>query len=136
MRHAVLAAGVFTRAATIVLGVAAAGEGGTGSASAARLLLGVSGNAPRFKSQTGQESQVVQAFVGWGQGDTYGSKFAALFATLGPIPMIHLGTRGRNGREAVTPAGIAAGQGDAYLMALNAAIAAWGKGIYIGRWPR
>ena len=35
-----------------------------------------------------------QAFLGWGQGQTYGAPFAALFPMLGPIPMLHLGTGG------------------------------------------
>ena len=33
--------------------------------------------------------------------------------------------------EAITPGGIAAGQGDRYLTALNRAIAVWNKGIYV-----
>ena len=45
--------------------------------------------------------------------------------------MIHLGTEGQNSPEAITPGGIAAGQGDGYLIALNRAIAVWNKGIYV-----
>jgi len=46
--------------------------------------------------------------------------------------MIHIGTdRGRARTEAITPAGIAAGRGDAYLVALNQAIAAYGGQVYI-----
>jgi hypothetical protein len=45
--------------------------------------------------------------------------------------MIHLGTKGLNGREAITPVGIASGLGDGYLTALNHGIATWGKAIYI-----
>jgi PKD repeat protein len=45
--------------------------------------------------------------------------------------MIHLGTEGQSAPEAITPGGIAAGQGDAYLLALNRAIAVWNKGIYV-----
>ena len=84
-------------------------------------LLGISGQADRFERQTGQDSQVRQIFLGWGQGSTWGSPFAELFvAGLKPIPMIHIGTdRGRAPTEAITPAGIAAGLGDAYLVALN-----------------
>ena len=109
------------------VGVAHAGGNAAGSGP----LLGITGNLARFQGQTGQASTVDQAFLGWEQGRSYGSSFAVLFQTHAPIPMIHLGTKGRNGREAITPGGIASGQGDAYLVALNEAIAVWGKGIYI-----
>ena len=94
-------------------------------------LLGVNGNVARFRSQTGQASSVNHAFLHWEQGLSWGSPFAALFPALGPIPMIHLGTEGQNSPEAITPGGIAAGQGDNYLLALNRAIAVWNKGIYV-----
>ena len=73
-----------------------------------------------------------QIFLGWGQGSSWGSPFAELFAGLKPIPMIHIGTdRGRAPTEAITPAGIAAGLGDAYLVALNQAVAAYGGRVYV-----
>jgi hypothetical protein len=98
----------------------------------AQLLLGVTGNPARFRAETGQTSKVVMAFLGWGQGMSYGAPFQALLPTLGPVPMLHLGTLGRgNKAEAITPGSIAAGRGDAYLLALNQAIAAWGKAIYV-----
>jgi PKD repeat protein len=112
---------------SVTFGVAHAG----GDAAGSGRLLGITGNLARFQGQTGQASTVDQAFLGWEQGRSYGSSFAVLFQTHAPIPMIHLGTKGRNGREAITPGGIASGQGDAYLVALNEAIAVWGKGIYI-----
>ena len=111
--------------ASVTFGVASA-EG-----TASGPLLGITGNVARFESQTGQKSTVDQAFLGWEQGLAWGSKFSVLFQTLAPIPMIHLGTKGQNKREAITPGGIAAGQGDGYLVALNQAISTWGKGIYI-----
>ena len=96
-------------------------------------LLGITGNIARFKGQTGQDSSVDQAFLGWGQGQTYGAPFAALFDLLGPIPMLHLGTGGgvANRKETITPQQIAEGKGDSYLVALNHAIASWGKAIYV-----
>ena len=95
-------------------------------------LLGVAGQADRFEAQTGQDSQVRHIFLGWGQGSTWGSPLGELFAGLKPIPMIHLGTdRGRTRTEAITPAGIASGRGDAYLVALNQAIAAYGGQVYV-----
>ncbi len=121
-----------TLVASLTFGVARAGDKNVrlGSATAGP-LLGITGNIARFQSQTGQASSVHHAFLGWEQGLSYGSPFAALFATLAPIPMIHLGTEGRNTPEAITPGGIAAGKGDGYLIALNRAIAVWSKGIYV-----
>src|SRR5262249_45309389 len=74
-----------------------------------------------------------QAFLAWGQGQSFGEPFANLFSTLTPIPMIHLGTSMKPPGlcEAITPAGISTGGGDAYLRALNAAISEWGRAIYI-----
>ena len=119
-------------AASLTFGVARAGDKDVRlGAATARPLLGITGNIARFQTQTGQASSVHHAFLGWEQGLSYGSTFAALFPTLGPIPMIHLGTEGRSAPEAITPGGIAAGQGDGYLIALNRAIAIWNKGIYV-----
>jgi hypothetical protein len=99
-------------------------------AAAAKPLLGVKGDAERFQSLTGQSSTVGHEIVGWGQGAGWGSPFHALFAMLGPIPMLGLST-GRGSGEAITPAQLAAGKGDDYLVALNAAIASFGQPIYI-----
>ncbi len=62
------------------------------SSAQAKPLLGIRGDLPRFTTLTGQKSTVHQAFLGWGQGLSYGSSFTTLLGTLGPIPMIHLGT--------------------------------------------
>jgi hypothetical protein len=96
-------------------------------------LLGINGNLPRFAALTGQRSQVHQAFLAWGQGQSFGSPFLSLFATLTPIPMIHLGTARQPPAtsEALSPAQIGAGAGDPYLIGLNRAIAEWGKPIYV-----
>lgn len=96
-------------------------------------ILGVSGNTGRFHSQVSQTSLVDQAFLAWGQGQTWGAPFQVLFKSLGPIPMIHLGTnaKGSKTKQAVTPAQIADGKGDSYLSALNAAISQWGQAIYV-----
>ena len=103
------------------------------SPAAAKPVLGITGDLPRFQTLTAQDSTVHQAFLGWGQGLTYGSPFVTLFGTLTPIPMIHLGTGAHppSKAEAITPAQIAAGTGDSYLFGLNQAIAQWGKGIYV-----
>src|SRR5207248_9960544 len=94
-------------------------------------LPGITGNVARFNGHTGQVSNVHHAFLGWDQGHSYGSSFSILFRNLAPVPMIHLDTKGRGKSEAISPGGIASGQGDGYLIALNEAIAVWGKGIYV-----
>jgi PKD repeat protein len=132
--------GVFAVALACAVTLAAAGPTPHGAGAPGRTtapstrLLGITGNVARFKDQTGQKSQVVQAFLGWNQGAGYGAPFASLLPTLAPIPMLHLGTGGglrAPKTEVVTPGSIASGRGDGYLIALNKAIAAWGKGIYV-----
>jgi len=104
-----------------------------GAPAQAKPLLGITGDLPRFKVLVGQDSTVHQAFLGGGRGQSYGSPFLSLFEQFGPIPMIHLGTTARppSTKEAITPAQIAAGAGDVYLIALNQAITSWAKGVYI-----
>lgn len=116
-----------------VLAVIALALASSASGSTPGPILGVSGNTARFHSQVGQTSLVDQAFLAWGQGQTWGAPFQVLFKSLGPIPMIHLGTnaKGSKTKQAITPAQIAAGAGDGYLSALNAAISQWGQGIYV-----
>lgn len=103
-----------------------------GPANAAKPLLGIKGDMGRFQTLTGQQSRVGHAIIGWGQGSTWGAPFLQLFAQLGEIPMIGLATGGKPGQgEAITPQQIALGAGDAHLIALNKAVNAWGKPIYI-----
>ena len=98
-----------------------------------KALLGITGNVAHFKNLTGQNSAVHQACLGWGQGQSYGSPFKDLLTMFGPVPMFHLGTAARppSKSEAITPASIAAGLGDSYLFALNAAIGEFGKLVYV-----
>jgi hypothetical protein len=100
-------------------------------------MLGVLGNAARFGSLTGQRSTVGHVIVGWSQGYTWGAPLTRQFATHGPVPMLGFTTsRGwPNPREAITPRGVAFGAGDAYLSALNRAIATWGRTIYLRPFP-
>ena len=103
----------------------------------AGLMLGVLGNASRFASQTGQRSTVRHVILGWNQGYTWGGRFSRQFAEHGPVPMIGFTTsRGwPHPYEAITPAGIARGSGDAYLYAFNQAIAQWGRLIFVRPFP-
>jgi hypothetical protein len=107
------------------------------SPASARVSLGVLGNAGRFAAETGQRSTVDHVILGWSQGYTWGARLPVQFASHGPVPMIGLTTsRGwPNPREAITPGGVASGQGDGYLSALNRAIADWGRTIYLRPFP-
>jgi Glycosyl hydrolase family 26 len=100
-------------------------------AAGASPLLGIRGSIPRFADLTGQDSTVGHAIVGLDQGAGWGSPFIDLFQLLGKVPMIGLSTAGENGKEAITPRQLAQGKGDAYLIALNGAVNAWGQRIYI-----
>jgi hypothetical protein len=97
---------------------------------AAGVDLGVLGDAARFQQQTGQKSTVGHAIVSWGQGVDWGSRLDVLLGGLGDVPMLGIGTRLRSGGH-ITPLQIAHGAGDAYLVALNAAVAARGSPVYI-----
>ncbi len=115
----------------LIAAVVTTGASG-GSSTVNRPLLGVAGKAEQFRQQTGQLSTVRHLFLGWEQGRSWGSPLSEQLAGLRPVPMIHIGTdRGRDRIEAVTPAAIAAGRGDGYLIALNRAVAAFGSPVYI-----
>lgn len=101
-----------------------------GRTEVARLYLGVSGDPGRFESQTGQRSAVNSFFLGWEQGMSWGSRFDVMLARKGPVPMFHIGTKGRSKREAITPRQIANGVGDAFLIVLNQGIARHGGLVY------
>jgi hypothetical protein len=103
------------------------------AAAAQAALLGLTGDPSRLQQQTGQVSQLHQAFLGWEQGQTWGSPFATLFASFGPTPLVHLGTSAKPPAkgDAITPLQIAQGKGDSYFTALSHAIFAYGQLIYI-----
>ncbi len=114
-------------ASSLILCVAAAAAG---ASARSRVLLGVLGDPGRFEQQTGQVSATRLRIVGWGQGATFGSPFAALLGSMGSEPMLGLSTTLRSGGE-ITPRQIALGQGDGYLVALNHAIHAFGKPMFL-----
>ena len=53
-----------------------------------------------------------------------------MLTRMGPVPMFHIGTKGRSKKEAVTPRGIANGSGDSFLIALNQGISEHGGLVY------
>jgi hypothetical protein len=118
------------RVASLVAVVCLLAVSAASARTAVHPALGLKGDRDRFQSLTSQQTTVGHELVGWGQGASWGSSFAKLFSTMGEVPMLGMGTR-RGGAEAITPQQIASGAGDDYLVALNAAIAAWGRPIYI-----
>jgi hypothetical protein len=80
-----------------------------------------------YSAAVGKHPAVYQEFVAWGQwlpGIT--ADASAAQARL----MMHI-TTAFGSREAITPAGIAAGQGDSWLIGLNRALAAFGHPVYV-----
>lgn len=105
---------------------------GTGNPVVTSLYLGITGDPGRFQGQTGQTSAIRQAFISWDQGRTFGKKIPVLLASLGPIPMVHIGTGGPRGTsEFIKPLQIAQGAGDAFLIALNEGIATHEGLVYL-----
>lgn len=123
------------RRGLLLLVVSALALAGTAASApqGAKPLLGIYGDAGRFQQLTGQRSDVRHVILGWNQGLRWGKRLNRLLPGLGPVPMIGIGTRSGwpNPREVITPLGIAQGKGDAYLVALNRAMAAFpGDRIY------
>jgi hypothetical protein len=81
--------GVWVACLAVVLALA-------GAADARTILLGILGDAERFERQTGQQSTVRHAILGWEQGLTWGSRLAVTIPGLGPVPMVASG-RARGG---------------------------------------
>ena len=119
-------------AATAALVVVPLASGAASTPAVSQLYLGIAGAPSRFKNQTGQASTIKHVFIGWDQGRTYATRLPVLLRQLGPIPMLHIGTGGPLGKyEVITPLKIAQGKGDAFLAALNQAIASYGGLVYL-----
>ena len=116
----------------VVCGLVLAGTA-AGRPDVAKLLLGITGDPARFKSQTSQKSVIKHVFLGWQQGMSWGTRMEVFLPQLSPIPMLHLGIGGPGAvrRARITPLQIARGQGDAYLVYLNTAIANYGSLVYV-----
>ena len=97
---------------------------------AGKVWAGVTGNVrplDRFEQQTGKHPPIWQFFTNWGDAANWWFPFAEQARTR---PMVHI-TTGTLGHEAISPRGIAMGQGDGYLVALNRAIASSGQITYV-----
>jgi hypothetical protein len=92
----------------------------------ARVLLGVLGEPSRFQQLTGQRSAIQQSFIGWHQPNT----IPKLLGQLAPLPMLAIKTG-----PTLSPLDIAQGRGDAFLLALNSAVAGFGQRVYVRPLP-
>jgi hypothetical protein len=106
---------------------------GSAATRSAHPLLGINGDSARFHALTGQSSDVVHTIIGWNQGLTWGTPLPELLRGMGPVPLLGLNTTAKwpSRAEAITPAAIAAGKGDAFLLALNRALAGVGGTAYL-----
>jgi hypothetical protein len=106
--------------------------GGATSASAAsqgrHIQLGLLGDPASFDSMTHQHSTVRLWIVPLVQNGQRIPDFARLFTTLLDEPMLGLGIP--NG-SSLSPAAVARGRADDFLVSLNQQVVAWGKPIYI-----
>jgi hypothetical protein len=98
------------------------------------VLTGVSsGSASDFAGEVGKHPAVYGEFVTWGQSIHFAfNDAAAAHSTL----MLHISTsQGFGAHQVITPAGIAAGDGDAYLLSLSELIASHSRPVYIRLFP-
>lgn len=119
------------RLAAVTACLAALIAGGTSASAASRsrhIQLGALGNPDMFDSLTGQHTRSRLLIIAWNQGGGSQQYFASLFATMRDEPMLGIGIPDGS---PFTPLGIARGDGDSFLIALNQAVASWGKPIYI-----
>jgi hypothetical protein len=97
---------------------------------AGKIWNGVTGNVrpvSRFVDQTGRHPAVWQFFTNWGDSANWWFPYAEQARMR---PMVHI-TTGTLGHERISPGGIAAGNGDSYLIALNRSIEASGQITYV-----
>jgi hypothetical protein len=116
-------AGVCLATAIVASAPAASQQGSAGR----HIKLGVLGNPARFHTLTHQSSSTRLIILAWNQGGTP-QYFAKLFSTMLGEPMLGIGIPAET---RLSPADIARGKGDAYLLTINQAVAAWGKPIYV-----
>lgn len=101
---------------------------------AGRPLLGVAGDTSHFAAVTGQHGATTHVYLGWNQGATWGSSLDRVFAKLGPAPLVSITTfQWPSKRSLLTPRQIALGRGDAYLEALNGAVARAQRDVFYVR---
>ena len=101
---------------------------------AGNVLTGVSsGSASEFAGEVGKHPAVYGEFVTWGQSIHFAFNDAAdAHARL----MLHISTsQGFGAHQVITPQGIAAGDGDGYLLSLGQLIASHSRPVYVRLFP-
>jgi hypothetical protein len=98
-------------------------------AKATGLRLGLLGDPARFAHETNQRSSTRLLILGWGQGSTP-AYFDRLLSSMLDEPMVGLNT-GTAAGERISPGAIARGRGDAFLLALNRALARWDRPVFV-----
>jgi hypothetical protein len=99
---------------------------------ATSILLGLHGDPGRFQSQTGQQTRILHTFVSFAQANS----LPKITANAGPVPMLALNTGSYGSAQSATPRGLALGQNDAFLIRLNAVVAAFaGERFYVRPFP-
>jgi len=113
--------GLLTLALVAMLaGVARAGTGFATDSKPGKVDLGVLGDPSRFNSLTGQLTNTRLLIAAWGIGN-----FDQLFGMMGPRPMLGFNA------NSISPAAIARGSGDSFLLVLNQAVARLGRPVYV-----
>ena len=97
----------------------------------AALRLGVVGDKSRFQNLTTQHTDINLVFTSWNTGVDHPGILDRKLSEHGPIPMLGWGTTNTDGRQVIRPRGIARGDGDKFLVAVNQAAARWGQEIYV-----
>jgi hypothetical protein len=115
----VLALGLVAAAAPAASS-SSAGDGFASPPGQTRLALGVLGDPARFHALTGQLTTSRLLVAGWGV-----TNFDQLFGMMGPRPMFGINA------TSISPAQIADGSGDGFLVALNQALARLGRPVYV-----
>ncbi len=114
-------------------------EAATSTPPPGKVYAGVTGGVLRsdytsFSAFVGKHQPVWQLFLTWEQtanSFAYVKTRLQFAAQVQTRLMLSLTTANRSGREAVTPAGIAAGAGDAYVLGLNRELGAAGQVAYV-----
>ncbi len=90
------------------------------------------GSADSYTAAVGKHPAVFGDFVTWGESIHFA--FDTAIADSSRL-MLHISTAGADGTAVITPAAIAAGEGDAYLLSLSAEIQQYADPVYIRLLP-
>ena len=96
-----------------------------------KVFTGLTGSnsVEKFSEEVGKRPAVFGFFTYWNASNEYTFRYAE---QAGARLMLHISTAQNYGvKEEISPRGIARGQGDAYLLALNARIAEAGEPVYV-----